>query len=461
LGETISGGNQTNTISHELVALISLHGTAADALVMELQNQVKQLDLLTMQRAELSVNLREQHPKIQQLDADILRTRKELDIFCRQSREQLAASVATTREKITNVQVAIKDWEALVVDANTRMAEAERLKNLVARSQADYDRLAALAQNFRISRDFDQETLAILEHASPASRSTGATKRLLGSAVISGLLLGLGCIALLTIRDEKFGSMSEVKAKLGDHVIAQVPEWPEPNGKRCLPANGELAPMYAESYRSLRSALLFLTEKASQPRTMLITSALPNEGKSTIAANLAHTLAQGGARVLLVDADLRRGTLHELLNLKSTPGLTHLLNHPADTDKIIQTNSLPNLSFIACGSRMANPGDQLLGETLDELLTLWRKTYDYVLIDSCPVFAADDAAMLAAKVDGTLMVVRSRFSDARQVREAVDILCQRRANILGVVFNRANASSRSYHRYKYADYYAATDTAAA
>lgn len=454
LEDNVTDGGQTKAITHELEALISLHGSAVAEPLTELQNKIKALDLLTMQRTELSVNLRDEHPKMRQLDADIQRAKKELDIYYRQSREQLAASLAATRGKLANVQNSIKDWEARVVDANTRIAEAERLKNLVVRSQAEYDRLAGMAQNFKMSRDFDQETLAILEHASPAARSYGTIKRLLGAAAVGGMFLGLGCIMLLTLRDEKFCSVSEVREKLGDNVIAQVPEWALSNGQLPLFSNGEISHMYAESFRSLRSALLFLTEKAHRPKVILITSALPNEGKSTVAANLAHTLALGGARVLLVDADLRRGALHELLKLKPSPGLSHLLNHPEDADKIVQTNSLSNLSFIACGSRLPNPGDQLLGAAIDQLIAAWRNTYDYVLIDSCPVFAADDASTLAAKMDGTLLVVRSRFSNARQVREAVEILNHRRAKILGVVFNRADAAARGNECYKYASYYA-------
>jgi len=461
LAGTVADRSQTNQMAHELEALISLHGAEAAGLVTALQNQFKELDMLTLERAKFSVNLRAQHPKMQQLDAEIERAQHELDIFHRQSSEQLSASLETTRMRMANVQNAIKDWEARVVDANTRIAESERLKTSVTRSQGEYDRLAALAQNFKISRNFDQETLAILEHASPARRSYGAMKQLLASAAVVGLCLGFGGIALLTVRDEKFGSISEVREKLGDNVIAQVPEWPQANGQLPLSANGELSHIFAESYRSLRSALLFLVESPQRPKLILITSALPNEGKSTVAANLAHTLALGGARVLLVDADLRRGTLHERLNLNSAPGFSHLLNHPADADKMIQTSSVPNLSFIASGSRVANPGDQLLGVALDELLAGWRAAYDYVLIDSCPVFAADDAATLAAKVDGTLLVVRSRFSSARQVKEALDILCHRRANVLGVVFNRADTSSPYYDGYKYSKYYTAADMAAA
>lgn len=450
--EAGADNGQTNQTTRELEALNSLLDADTGGRITEFQNKIKQLDLLKLQRAAWSVNLRDQHPKMQQLEADIERAGKELAIDRRQFSEQLTAARETTLAKIQSVQGSIRDWEARVVDANSRIAEAERLKSNVQRTQAEYDQLAALAQNFKISRDFDQETLAILEHASPASRSHDAMKRAIGSAVLGGLMLGLGVIAWLTIRDEKFGSIVDLKERLGNHVIAQVPESPAPNGYLSA-ANDATTFGYAESYRSLRSALMYQSEKSNSPKVVLITSALPNEGKSTVAANLAHTLALGGARVLLVDADLRRGVLHERLNLKPGPGLSHLLSHPADRETTVQTNSLPNLSFIACGDRVANPGDRFLGASLDELFHWWRRDYDYVLIDSCPIFATDDTTALAAKVDGILFVVRSRYSSARQVRDALGILHQRRAKVYGVVFNRANASSGAYDQYNYATYF--------
>ncbi|HYG35799.1 MAG TPA: CpsD/CapB family tyrosine-protein kinase, partial [Clostridia bacterium] len=187
---------------------------------------------------------------------------------------------------------------------------------------------------------------------------------------------------------------------------------------------------------------------------VLITSALPNEGKSTVSANLARTVAQGGARVLLIDGDLRKGTLHSVMGLQREPGLSELLLQNLDPSKVIQIDSIPNLSFIAAGMRLHNPGDLFLGHTFDQLLARWREQYDYVVIDSSPVFAADDATTLAPKVDGTLFVVRSKFTGARQVKEALELLIRRQAKVLGLVLNRADASKRSYHYYKYAEYYA-------
>jgi capsular exopolysaccharide synthesis family protein len=456
------GTNQTNQVSLAMDNLASQSGSgAAGGVSTALQDTIKELELLKIKQADLSTNLRPMHPKMVQLNADIERDEKEVALYRQQSRDQLASSRETTRLKMENVQNSIKEWEARVVEANSRIADAERLKINVQRAQGEYDQLATLVQNVKISRNIDQEDLAILEHASPAVRSHNADKKSLESAVVGGLALGLGFIALLAIRDEKFGSVHEVNEKLGDAVIAQVPELPGLNGKLPLLENGGPSHIYAESYRCLRSALLFLASEAERPRLLLITSALPDEGKSTVAANLARTLALGGARVLLVDADLRRGHLHHLLGLEQQPGLSHLLSVPADADKVFQTNSLPNLWFIGCGERLNNPGDQFLGPALDQLLSRWRSQFDYVLVDSSPIFAADDATTLAPKMDGTLLVIRSRFSSARQVRGALDMLYQRRARVLGVVFNRADATSRSYDYYKYASYHPGADSAVA
>jgi tyrosine-protein kinase Etk/Wzc len=191
----------------------------------------------------------------------------------------------------------------------------------------------------------------------------------------------------------------------------------------------------------------------------------------------------GGSQVLLIDADLRRGALHERLDAERRPGLAELLQQPAALPKVllsvtarrrrsrptelapepdsfaqpqvIRATSVPNLFFLPRGGDLKNPGDLLLGPALDEILERLRKHFDFVVIDSCPVFAADDATSLAPKVDGTLVVVRNRYSRCGQVREALESLYQRQAKVLGIVFNRADAGARSYYHYTkaYSRYY--------
>ena len=120
---------------------------------------------------------------------------------------------------------------------------------------------------------------------------------------------------------------------------------------------------------------------------------------------------------------------------------------------------MPNFAFVSCGSHSGNPGDLFLGSGLDEVLARWRREFDYVVIDSSPLFAADDASCLAPKVDGTLFVVRRGHSSARAVSEALNLLAQRQARVLGVIFNGADARARNYHYYKYEDYSRGSKTA--
>jgi capsular exopolysaccharide synthesis family protein len=453
--ETDRAASATNKASLDVVAFTSLPGsTPAGVTPSEHQTASQELEVLKIQKDRLSKYLRPKHPKMAKLDADIDRAEKLLEIFRRQSREQLASSQAVNRLKTENVLASIKEWDGKVVEANIQIAEAERLKINVQRAQSGYDRLALLAQNVGISRNIDQETLSILEQASAPRRSYRNEAIALVLGGVAGVGLGLGLIFVLAVRDDRFASVLEVNENLGDAVVAQVPEMPVVEGKALLLlGNGEEQHMYAESYRNLRSALLFLATDGKRPKLVLITSALPNEGKSTVAANLAHVLALGGSRVLLVDADLRIGRLHELMGLSQGPGLAELLSQPGDTDQVMQTNSMPNLHFISAGARLRKPGDLFLRPQLDQLLARWREQFDYVLIDSSPIFATDDAPTLAPKVDGTLFVVRSKFSGARQVREALELLQRRQAKILGVVFNRADPSPRSYNYYQYAEYY--------
>ena len=456
-----SGRNMTN-LNAGLVEAMTLAGsTPAAGAATEQQNTFNDLELLKLQRQRLSRYLRPKHPKIVKLDADIDRAEKLQQMFRQQNREQLAASLEANQLKTENVKASIKEWEVKVVDANARLAEAERLKLNVQRAQTVYDRLVLMEQNVGISRNIDQENLAILEPASPAKRSYTQEIGLLAAGTVGGLGLGLGLIFLIAVRDDRLTSLREIRDKVGELIVGQVPEVQslEKGSPLHLLENNDQRHAYAESFRSLRSALFYMSFNGVRPKTLLITSAVPNEGKSTVAANLARTLVLGGSRVVLVDGDLRRGTLHRLLGLQRGPGLAEVLRQPETLEKVIQRESLLNFAFISSGSVSTDSGDLLLGPAFDQILGWLRLQFDYVLFDSSPVFAADDSSTVAPKLDGTLFVVRSRFSGARPVREALDILHQRGARVLGVIFNQADVSARSYYYYKYPEYYGKAATA--
>ncbi len=424
---------------------------------------VRQIELLKAQRERLSKYLRPQHPKIVKLDEDIARSQKLIDVYQQQSQEQIATARQALQIKIAGVQSSIKQYEAKVESSSALLASSSILRQNVARNQSMFDRLTALLQNVDISRNIDQDNLAILELAGPAKRSYREGESMVTHAGFIGLVIGLGIIFLITLRDDRFSSLTEVTERFGDNVVGQVPDMPEPRGgpPLALLSHNDSRHMFAESYRNLRSALLYAAVDGKRPKVILITSAIPNEGKSTVATNLARTMALGGSKVLLIDADLRKGHIHELLKLSGKPGLNELLQRVQDPAPFIQPTDLEKFMFLPRGSISRNPGDLFLDSTFDQLLDQLRGQYDYVIVDSSPVFAADDSSTLAPKMDGILFVVRSRFSNARVVREALDILFQRQARVLGLVLNRSDASGRSYYAYKYAEYYTTAEVVAA
>jgi len=453
LEKGLNGDGATN-FAGSLLDSLREQNAAPSAVTTGMQSAYQQVGLLKIQRERLGKYMRPEHPKMVKLNEEIEAAQKLLELYGTQSRQQLATTREALKMKSDSVQDSIKEWRAKVLEANALIAEADHLKLNVNRTQSLYDRLVSLLQNVDIGRNIDQNTLAIMEPATPAERSYSHELIAVALALVGGLAIGLGIVLLIALRDDRFTSLSEVNAALGNSVVGLLPEMASKReGPLLLLEPNDSRYMYAESYRSLRSALLYFTPGSGRPQVVLITSAIPSEGKSTIAANLARILALGGSRVLLVDADLRKGRQHESLGLKCEPGLVELLHQPDHLDQIVQRDSMENFAFLSHGNAAGHTSDLFLGGAFDEVLARMRRQFDYVLLDSCPVFAADDAGTLAPKVDGTLFVVRSNYSSARQVRESLELLRQRHSRILGVVFNRADATARSYDYYKYAAYH--------
>ena len=429
---------------------------------LQSQNTYQQIESLKYQRDKLSKYLRPAHPKIVKLNEQIKDAENQVDIDRRLNQQEIATTRQSYQIRIDNIQEEIKQYEKTVSDDNARIAQANILRDNISSNKGEYDKLVGLMGNVDLSRNIDQDTLAILQPASGSSRSYTKLKSNLSTSSMGGLALGLAIVLLIAIRDDRFTSVVEVAERIGDNIVGQVPDMERlGNGAPlALLGNNDDRHMYVESYRNLRSALLYLAVNGSRPKLLLITSAVPNEGKSTIASNLARIMALGGSRVLLIDGDLRRGHLHDLFELKAKPGLAELLLHSEveNLDKFIQPSNIPNLSIIARGSGQQNPGDLFLKDAFDSMLARLREQYDYVILDSSPVFAADDSTTLAPKMDGTLFVVRNRFSRSNVVKEALELLYQRQAIVLGLILNRMDASGRSYHYYKYSEYHSSTET---
>ncbi len=205
---------------------------------------------------------------------------------------------------------------------------------------------------------------------------------------------------------------------------------------------------FQEAFRNLRASLLFMNTGSARPKTIIITSSVPAEGKTTVALHLAATLAKGNARVLLVDGDMRRPRLHTFFGLPPGPGLAELLNHELPSVDVSFPEGLENLAFLPAGRAKRHPGDLALSPAWPQFLAAIQAQFDFILVDTPPVAATDDAAALAPKADGALFVVRALSTSARVARGALEILRQRHTCVLGLIFNGAVSSpcERQYYQ---------------
>jgi len=209
----------------------------------------------------------------------------------------------------------------------------------------------------------------------------------------------------------------------------------------------------SESYRTLRTNIIF-SQADSPIRSLLITSSIPEEGKSMTSANLAITFALARNKVLLVDSDLRRPVLHRLFELSNTIGLTHLLVGTVEPEEIYQTTRVDNLWVVTSGLIPPNPSELLGSQKMRSFLDLAQKSFDIVLFDSPPVTSMADAAILASLAGNVLLVVRANSTNRDMILRAKQQLETVNSRIIGVVLNSVDLKKeRYYYNYYYYYYY--------
>jgi capsular exopolysaccharide synthesis family protein len=223
------------------------------------------------------------------------------------------------------------------------------------------------------------------------------------------------------------------------------------NGKS-QPAIAAPQSQLAEAYRSLRSSIL-LSNVDAPPKVILVTSALPQEGKTTTSINCAAVLAQQGARVLLVDADMRRPNIEKRLGLRSLGGLSTLLaSNNGLQSPFVEHPDIPSLFILAAGTKPPYPAELLGSKRMSAVVDKWREDFDYVVIDSPPVLAVTDAVVLSTKADAVILVIRSGQTTRQSVLRARDVLHRASANITGILVNGVDLNSADHYYYSGYDY---------
>jgi len=418
------------------------------------QDYIEKLKIL---RDEYGVYLKDLHPKMVALTDAITKEQKFLELLKTRSVATRDARREDLELQIKNLEDQITVWNGKSLELSERLATYQQLKDKITREQTLYNQLASSIQTVDMNKSLDQDLVAIMEAAAKAKPIDPNYPLQMTYGLLGGLLVGGLMVYFLNRFDTKIQSPLELEEAIDLPILGQIP-LVRPDRNKQVPLVGEDDPRheYVEQFRSIRSALLFHAV-AERPRCLMIASAAPGEGKSTLAANLAAVFAHTGARTLLIDADLRRGGQHDRFGLSVSPGLSDYLQGQIGWPDLVHSTAVPNLDFIARGKVPRRPGDLFLGPLADQLLRESRAAYDIVLWDTAPLLAVNDAANLCSRLDGVLLVARIGHSAASSVRAALDELTQKQATVLGVVLNGVEPGQPGgYGRYRYSEYYRAT-----
>ncbi|MCR8899000.1 polysaccharide biosynthesis tyrosine autokinase [Gordonia sp. GONU] len=310
--------------------------------------------------------------------------------------------------------------------------------------QAVASRLAGAVAESLVSTVSDLEEpagggapLAKLTVVTPATPSphpvSPKTDRNVAVGLIAGLVFGIVLVVLRARLDSKIRSREDVESLSDAPLLSVIPSDDELNGTRTIEF-GAGATAVAEAFRRLRSNLAFVSVD-SPARKILVTSAAPAEGKTTVSLNLAAALAESGHEVVVVGADLRNPILASRLGLRDDVGLTDALRGEAAVVDLVQASGVSGLSALGCGPIPPNPAELLGSDRAQQILAELADAYDYVIIDSAPIMPVVDAAVLAQWVDGVVMVVRVNQTKKASLVETLEELRTARANVLGVAVN--------------------------
>jgi capsular exopolysaccharide synthesis family protein len=411
------------------------------------------VQLLKAERETLSKDLRPKHPKIIKLNDEITKQEKLIDLFRQDTVEKLETRRKSIGKQMENLQTNIKEWETKALDLSQRLAQFNRIKGKADRLKTLYDRLTNNLKEVNVSQSVDSgDQISIMEMAgAPISVRPGLFKSLL-IGLGCGAVAGIAVLLLLDRIDDRMASFGEFQHQFSENVLGQIPK-EKTKGRVTLLQPDDARHVFAESYRNVRSSIFFMPYDGPRPKTLLITSSVPNEGKSTVASNLAITMALSGARTLLIDGDLRRGALREAFGISSKIGFSEVLKQEVNWQEVVVPTSYPNLFLMPRGKTLGQPSEHLLRESTDALLREVYNHYDYIIIDSSPVLAADDSTSLAPKIDATLFVVRLSYTSARLTRKSLELLYNRQVNVPGVILNYVDTSLPEYYYYQYSEYY--------
>jgi succinoglycan biosynthesis transport protein ExoP len=441
-----------------------------------IQTLREKLDALETQRAELLVTYTPEWPAVKRVDEQIKNIKEALNT----APKEVISSMRSRYEAALAKENALRrDFEAARGVTSQQNQAQIQMSMLKQQLETDKQYAAMLLQRRRelqINDSNRTNNISVTSYARPGVQVGPPRARNIFIAFLLALAAGVGLAFLLDYLDDSLKSVDDVDRYLHLPALALIPASRGDSGR----LKGKAAPVdenevtalalindarspAAEAYRHLRTSLL-LSSAGQPPRTILVTSSQPSEGKTTTAVNTAVMLAQTGAEVLIVDCDLRRPRVHAHFGVGNAPGLTNYLSGESDLESVLQTNEkLPQLKLLTSGPIPPNPAELLGSNEMRKLLAELTDRFTHVIIDSPPAISFTDASVLSTLVDGVMLVVHGGRSSRAVVRRAKQQLIDVGANIFGIVLNNVKLEAQDYYYYGgyYSNYYTSEEGAGA
>jgi len=405
--------------------------TDSTTTVSLLNNLHSQLVQLKIKRGQFLTKYKEKHPKLKEIEREI---RVLLDV------------IRTEEERINMARKRAIEYEILKKRAQVN----EDLYNILLKKLTELD----------LTKEGIESNIVIIERAElPGAPIAPQKKRNLGLGALLGLALGLGAIFVTEYFDPTLQTPAEAESFLDLPVLASIPrmitsgEMKKDEARKYLFMISERSPRSheAEMFKSLRSNIRFTDFKA-ETLALLVTSSSPREGKTTISTNLGITTAYAGSKTILIDTDMRRPALNYIFGLKNDIGISSFLKGEAPAEKTIFPTGIENLSIIPSGPVPPNPSELLESPRMAEFIGSLKDKFDRIIFDSPPAGALTDASIIAALVDGVILVCFAGHIDRKFVLRTKQQLEKAGAKIYGVVLNYIELKLRSYYYYYHSVY---------
>ncbi|OGV71763.1 MAG: hypothetical protein A2269_07650, partial [Lentisphaerae bacterium RIFOXYA12_FULL_60_10] len=446
-----SVSNQNNFIQ----TIIAIPFIREDAAVMENLGRLATVD---KQLAAIENVYGAQHPQLLAARAERIRVSNELEQVLRATVQSLGNRLETLRGQESEISAQLESQRIEAVALARDAFEFGRLQAEVDRQRQIYDTLMARMMEIDVTSGFMRTNVEIVEEALlPKAPIRPNRSRMATMSAFFGLILGLALGFVLEHLDDTVKTPEDLREKLGVSLLGFVPLM------KGIPAEGasmgvltatEPLSSIAEAYRSIRTSL-FYSIPAGHAKVLVFTSCGPGEGKTTTAGNLAVAMALSGKRTLLIDADLHRPAVHHLFNLERETGLTSILVGDATLEQSLcqvelPTGPIPNLYVVTGGPDSPNPGELIGSSTMAALIQEAGTRYDWVIVDTPPVFFVSDTCVLGAMADGVVLVVRVGVNNRSHLHRLRQHLEQMNIRIVGAILNRVVVSRMG--RY-FSDYY--------